>query len=82
MSSSDTEISFRVEDVLDHDPEINPSTDYLICYAKNESLSRSFNDEVKVDLFKKVENDGPRKGELYRDDVALYQSSLTHPFTQ
>lgn len=54
-----------------------PSTDYLICYAKNESLSRSFNDEVKVDLFKKVENDGPRKGELYRDDVALYQSSLT-----
>ncbi|HIE0187972.1 TPA: site-specific DNA-methyltransferase [Acinetobacter baumannii] len=54
-----------------------PSTDYLICYAKNESLSRSFNDEVKADLFKKVENDGPRKGELYRDDVALYQSSLT-----
>ena len=30
MSSSDTEISFRVEDVLDHDPEINPATDYLI----------------------------------------------------
>ena len=30
MTSADPAISFRVEDVLDHDPEINPATDYLI----------------------------------------------------
>ena len=30
MKVESPEISFLVEDVLDHDPEVNPATDYLI----------------------------------------------------
>ena len=43
MSSSDTEISFRVEDVLDHDPEVDPSVDYLVeCPRCNELRHKSW----------------------------------------
>jgi adenine-specific DNA-methyltransferase len=54
-----------------------PSKDYILVYTKNISILSSFKDEVDVSLFKKVELDGPRKGEKYRDDVALYQAALT-----
>jgi adenine-specific DNA-methyltransferase len=54
-----------------------PSIDFLLCYAKDLSKTEGFSDKVKEDLFSKVESTGERAGELYRDDVALYQSSLT-----
>ena len=52
------------------------STDYLLCYSKNINSIGSFSDKVDESLYKKVEIDGVRKGEKYRDDVAFYQSSL------
>lgn len=51
------------------------SIDFILCYAKNIAELPAFSDEVNVDLYKKVEASGPRKGERYRDDVAFYQSS-------
>lgn len=53
-----------------------PSMDYILCFARDISKTEKFNDKIKTDLFKKVEENGPRVGELYRDDVALYQASL------
>jgi adenine-specific DNA-methyltransferase len=54
-----------------------PSKDYVLAYAKNKSILSNFKDEVDESLFKKIEAEGKRKGEKYRDDVALYQASLT-----
>ena len=53
-----------------------PSKDYVLAYAKQKINVSDFNDAVDESLFKKVEESGERKGELYRDDVALYQASL------
>ncbi len=53
-----------------------PSTDFLICYAKNIQELPRFKDKVDESLYKKTEIDGLRKGEKYRDDIAFYQSSL------
>jgi len=53
-----------------------PSIDFILCYAKGIEALPEFYDEVNESLYKKAEKDGPRKGERYRDDVALYQSSL------
>jgi len=52
-----------------------PSCDYVLLYTKNaESLKKdSFSKEVNSDLYRKDDNDGLG---MYRDDVALYQSSL------
>lgn len=52
-----------------------PSTDYILVYANNKSITPYFKDEVDESLYKKVEKEGERKGEKYRDDVAFYQSS-------
>ncbi|OXB92609.1 site-specific DNA-methyltransferase [Parageobacillus galactosidasius] len=54
-----------------------PSIDFILCYAKNKEKLQSFTDEVDESLYTKIETEGPRKGERYRDDIALYQSSLT-----
>ena len=54
-----------------------PSIDYILCYARNISKLPPFVGEVDTSLYTKTEVDGPRKGEKYRDDVALYQASLT-----
>jgi adenine-specific DNA-methyltransferase len=54
-----------------------PSIDFVLCYAKDKDSLAPFKDEVDESLYKKTEFDGERKGERYRDDVALYQSSLT-----
>lgn len=54
-----------------------PSIDFVLCYAKDKNRLNPFKDEVDESLYKKVELVGNRKGERYRDDVALYQSSLT-----
>src|SRR5207244_661148 len=54
-----------------------PSIDFILCYAKNKTDLAPFTDEVDESLYKKVESTGPRAGEKYRDDVALYQSSQT-----
>jgi len=53
-----------------------PSMDYIVCFAKDITNITTFKDEVDITLYKKIETDGPRKGEKYRDDVAFYQSSL------
>lgn len=53
-----------------------PSKDYVIAFAKNKLVVPDFKDAVDESLFKKVETEGPKKGEKYRDDVAFYQSSL------
>lgn len=53
-----------------------PSKDYVLAFSKNKSLVSDFKDAVDESLFKKIEKEGPKKGEKYRDDVAFYQSSL------
>ena len=53
-----------------------PSIDYVLCYAKDIENIEKFADAVDESLYKKIEKDGLRKGEKYRDDVALYQASL------
>ena len=54
-----------------------PSKDYIVAYCKNIVLLPAFQDEVTNDeQFKKIETDGPRKGEYYRDDIAFYLSTL------
>lgn len=53
-----------------------PSTDFILCYAKNIKELPPFFGKVDESLYKKVEEKGSRKGEKYRDDVALYQSAL------
>lgn len=52
------------------------SKDYVVAYTKSVDKLSNFKDSVNVDLFKKVEDEGPRSGEKYRDDVAFYQASL------
>ncbi len=54
-----------------------PSIDYILCYAKNITCLSRFQDEVDSSLYKKIEKEGIHKGEYYRDDVALYQASLS-----
>lgn len=53
-----------------------PTLDYIICCAKHITKANGFKDKVNESLYKKIEKDGPRKGEKYRDDVALYQAAL------
>ena len=53
-----------------------PSIDYIVAYAKNASFLEPFVGEVDESLYKKIETEGDRAGEKYRDDVALYQSAL------
>lgn len=53
-----------------------PSKDYVIAFSKNKTILPDFKDGVDESLFKKVETEGPKKGEKYRDDVAFYQSAL------
>ena len=52
-----------------------PSKDYVLAYAKNKSSLPNFKDDVDESLFKKVETEGDKIGEKYRDDVAFYQAS-------
>ena len=53
-----------------------PSVDYILVYARNKAQVNNFVDGVNEKLYKKIETIGKRKGEKYRDDIALYQSSL------
>jgi len=53
-----------------------PTIDFILCYARDKSFLPPFSDAVDESLYKKTETSGSRKGEKYRDDVALYQSSL------
>lgn len=52
-----------------------PSKDYVVVYTKNKAKLSNFKDDVDDSLFKKIETDGEKKGERYRDDVAFYQAS-------
>ncbi len=53
-----------------------PSKDYILCIAKNISDLKPFQDEVNESQFAKIETEGQRKGEYYRDDIAFYLSTL------
>ena len=53
-----------------------PSKDYLCVYSKNVNELSSFTDEVNEEQYKKIETTGERKGELYRDDIAFYLTTL------
>ncbi|MEG6611668.1 site-specific DNA-methyltransferase [Pseudoclostridium thermosuccinogenes] len=53
-----------------------PTIDFVLCYARSISNVKGFVDVVDESLYKKIEKEGPRAGERYRDDVALYQASL------
>ncbi len=48
-----------------------PSIDFVVCYAKNIKYLKPFIGKVDIKLYKKKDKNG-----FYRDDVALYQSSL------
>lgn len=54
----------------------SPSTDYVLCFAKSIDLLPEFTEEIEESQFSKIETDGDRKGEKYRDDIAFYLSSL------
>jgi len=54
----------------------SPSLDYLVCYAKDKLLVNAFTEGVIEAQFPKIETEGDRKGEFYRDDTAFYLSSL------
>ncbi len=53
-----------------------PSKDYLLVYARDILELSQFKDLVEKDQFKKIETEGERKGEKYRDDIAFYLSTL------
>lgn len=53
-----------------------PSIDFVLCYGRSKDTVAPFADEVDESLYNKVEAYGARQGERYRDDIALYQSSL------
>ena len=54
-----------------------PSKDYIVVYAKNILNLTQFQDEVTNEAqFNKIETEGERKGEYYRDDIAFYLSTL------
>lgn len=54
-----------------------PSKDYIAVYAKNIISLPQFQDEVtNNEQFNKIEIQGERKGEYYRDDIAFYLSTL------
>ena len=53
-----------------------PTIDYFLCYARSISNVNGFIDTVDESLYKKIETEGARAGEKYRDDVALYQAAL------
>lgn len=53
-----------------------PTIDYVLCYARSISNVNGFIDTVDESLYKKIETEGARAGEKYRDDVALYQAAL------
>ena len=52
------------------------SKDYVVAYSKNISVLANFKDSVNESLFKKIEKEGEKAGEKYRDDVAFYQAAL------
>lgn len=53
-----------------------PSLDFILAYAKDKDSLEGFKIGVDESKFKKVEDTGLRKGELYEDSKSLYQSSL------
>lgn len=55
----------------------SPTSDYILVYAKNQTKLDGFKIGIDESKFKKIEEEGERKGELYEDSKSLYQSSLT-----
>ena len=55
----------------------SPTIDYILAYAKDKNKLNEFKIGVDESKFKKIEEEGERKGERYEDSKSLYQSSLT-----
>lgn len=55
----------------------SPTSDYILAYAKNSLKLNGFKIGIDESKFKKIEEKGDRKGELYEDSKSLYQSSLS-----
>lgn len=57
----------------------SPNIEYIVVYAKNISLAKSFREPISEEIIKKlytsIETQGERKGQKYRP-FGLYQSSL------
>lgn len=57
------------------------NTDYMVVYAKNAEATSALKDDMSQDLidnvYNKVQESGPRKGERYRT-MGLFQASLKH----
>jgi len=57
----------------------SPNVEYIVVYAKNISLAKSFREPISEEIIKKlytsIETQGERKGQKYRP-FGLYQSSL------
>ncbi|MDR2571679.1 MAG: site-specific DNA-methyltransferase [Oscillospiraceae bacterium] len=51
--------------------------DYVLCYANNQ-LPSKFMDVADIKDYKKIETEGTRKGEHYKDDTAFYLSTLEY----
>ncbi|HFI0358539.1 site-specific DNA-methyltransferase [Streptococcus suis] len=50
--------------------------DYILCYSSGREAPDKFMDLVDSKKYTKIEKDGKRKGELYKDDTAFYLSTL------
>jgi len=55
----------------------SPTSDYILAYARNQLKLEAFKTGIDESIFRKVEEEGERKGELYEDSKSLYQSSLS-----
>ncbi|SEF19672.1 adenine-specific DNA-methyltransferase [Streptococcus gallolyticus] len=53
-----------------------PRVDYILCYSSGKEAPDKFMDLVDPKDYKKVEKNGERIGELYKDDTAFYLSTL------
>jgi adenine-specific DNA-methyltransferase len=53
-----------------------PSKDYIVCFAKKITSLPNFVDDVDTSQFRKIDVEGFRKNEKYRDDIAFYLSTL------
>jgi len=53
-----------------------PSKDYVMVYSKDITTLSKFRDDIDESQYYKIEEDGEREGEKYRDDIAFYLSTL------
>ena len=54
----------------------SPRVDYVLVYTKGKTQPKKFRDVVDKSKYNKIEKNGERKGEFYKDDTAFYLSTL------